>query len=89
MSWSDPIDQGSHLAQVHADAAIAAHAAKMKPEQKQVLVERDGVEVLEWEQLECEDCGLAIEPERLAMARVRCFKCQDAKEKREKQYARR
>lgn len=90
MKFTDPIDQGSHLAQVHIDSALAEHAKKMAPEQKKVWKDDgNGGQVLEWEHLNCIDCDDPIEEKRLENARVRCTRCQTIKEHKEKQYARR
>ena len=90
MRFTDPIDQGSYLAQVHVDNAIAEHAKKLRPEQQKIRkVDEDGHERMEWEHLDCVDCGEPIEPKRLENARIRCVSCQTDKEKKDKVYARR
>lgn len=78
MNFSDPLDQASQHEERFTSSAVAAAMKKSAPEQKQV----DG----KWETTECVDCGEDIEPARLAHARVRCFACQDAKEKRGRMY---
>ena len=89
MKFSDPTDEGSHLALEMTASAVAAQREKARPEQKQVLVKQeDGSEVLAWETEDCVDCGEPIESGRLTLARVRCVSCQRLKEQKEASYAR-
>lgn len=60
-----------------------------KPQQKQVLIDDGkGGQVLAWEHTECVDCDDPLEPERLALASIRCVSCQTIVEEREKKYGR-
>lgn len=68
--FKDPIDQGSYMAEMHNKFSVAAARLKAAPEQDGTVTE-------------CAVCGEDIEPERVVMQRIRCFTCQDAKEKRE------
>lgn len=79
MSFTDPLDQASHLADMHNQRSLEAHRAKAAPEQVQ---RADG----SWPFPECCDCGDEIEPERLQHGRIRCFSCQRLKENRERMY---
>ena len=77
MRHTDPIDEGTETAMKFTDSAIRAHAAKVAPEQKQVLVKgEDGVERLVWEHTDCIDCDNPIEEKRLEWGRIRCCSCQ-------------
>lgn len=90
MSFSDPIDQGAWLAEMHNEASLAKQREKSKPEQHKVLVKQeDGTEVLDWPIKECVDCDEPIEAGRLELARIRCFSCQQALEDKGKLYAKR
>lgn len=81
MKHTDPIDEGTEMALMFTENAIKAHAVKVAPEQRKVL--KEGATQLEWEHLDCVDCGDPIEPERLEWARKRCVCCQSIKEKRD------
>ena len=71
---ADPIDQASNLEILHTDRSIAKARLGAKPEQVCI----NGV----WETESCVDCGDGIEHERLEMGKVRCFSCQDLKERK-------
>ena len=75
--FSDDIDQANELAQRMNDAAVAQAMAKSLPEQIQ---RPDG----SWPVTECDDCGIDIEPGRVALGKVRCLTCQEALEKRQR-----
>ena len=77
----DPIDIGSHNAEVARQRAEFEQRAKAAP--KQVRNE-DGT----WPTTECEDCGEPIGDTRLAMGYVTCIDCARINEHKEKQYAR-
>ena len=85
----DPLDQASQYAEEEVADRIGHYSWLARPEQRQVKVTVDGVEVLRWETEECVDCGYEIEPGRLELAKIRCFICQSAKDKRDKTYGRR
>lgn len=78
MQFSDPIDQGSHLAALHTEEAIKAHARKAAPQQTR---NADGT----WPITVCVTCGEDIEEKRLEAGRIRCVSCQTWLEKEEKQ----
>lgn len=82
MKFSDPVDQGSHLAALHNDSAVEMQRRKAAPQQ---VKNAKG----QWPTTECIDCGEDIEAVRLEMGRIRCFSCQDLLEKVEKQHAKR
>lgn len=88
MKFSDPLDQASHLEQIHNEAAIEEHRRKLAPEQVKQLMIVDGEEVMDWPHKFCinEDCGEPIEPQRLEAGRVRCFSCQSLKEERDAKF---
>lgn len=75
--FSDDVDQANELAQKMNDAAVAQARAKSKPEQVQ---NPDGT----WPVTECIDCGIDIEPGRVALGKVRCLTCQEVLEKRQR-----
>jgi len=75
-NFTEIVDLGNYFADLHNSRAVAAARALSAPEQ---IRREDG----SWPTTECVDCGEDIEPERLAMARVRCFSCQTHKEKKE------
>lgn len=77
--FADPLDQASHLADMANEEAVAETRRRAAPEQVQ---NPDG----SWPSPECCDCGEDIEPARLEMGKIRCFACQDALEKRNKQF---
>lgn len=72
--FSDDIDNANELAQRMNDHAVAQAMANSKPEQVQ---NADG----SWPVTECDDCGIDIEPGRVALGKVRCIACQEALEK--------
>lgn len=72
--FSDDIDKANELAQRMNDHAVAQAMAKSKPEQVQ---NPDG----SWPVTECDDCGIDIEPGRVALGKIRCITCQEALEK--------
>jgi RNA polymerase-binding transcription factor DksA len=75
--YADLIDQANHLAEIHTEYSVDRARQKAAPEQ---TPNEDGT----WPEAECRDCGEPIEPVRLEMGRVRCFQCQEDKEKRAK-----
>ncbi len=77
--FSDDIDQANELAQRMNDHAVAQARAKSKPEQVQG---QDG----SWPVTECDECGLDIEPGRIALGKIRCFTCQSNLEAVAKQW---
>lgn len=85
----DPLDQATQYAEEALAESVDHYSRLAQPEQRQVLVMEDGVEVLQWETEDCVDCGYPIEPGRLELAKVRCFTCQSLKDKRNKTYGRR
>lgn len=79
--FADPLDQAAHLADMANEEAVAETRRRAAPEQ---VRNADG----SWERTECFDCGEDIEPARLDLGKIRCFACQDALEKRSKQFGR-
>ena len=73
---SDPIDQASKLDLMYTAQNLAK--ARLGAQAEQMFL--DG----KWGTETCVDCGEDIEPERLARARIRCFSCQDWKERTER-----
>lgn len=73
---ADPIDRASNLDLLYTEQNIAKARFGAKPEQLCI----DG----KWETETCVDCGEDIEPARLAMGRLRCYGCQDSKERSDK-----
>lgn len=78
--FADPLDNAQHTIEQTTENAVAERRRAAAPEQVQ---NPDG----SWPVTECADCGEDIEEGRLALARIRCFKCQSALEIRRKQYA--
>lgn len=76
----DVIDEANEKAQAFLDAAVEERRRAAAPER---VPDENGVI-----DPDCEDCGEAIEPERLAMGRCRCITCQTELERRNKLYAR-
>lgn len=74
---TDPMEFASELEERERANAIAAHAAKLKPEQV-----RDAAG--NWETEDCIDCGEPIGEARLQMGKVRCIECQEQLEDRRK-----
>jgi RNA polymerase-binding transcription factor DksA len=74
---ADEIDRANHLAELATQDSVAHYRRLAAPEQ-----DPDNLDPY------CADCGDEIEDARLLMFRMRCFGCQSAKEKREKQHAR-
>ncbi len=70
---SDPIDQASNLDLMYTAQNIAK--ARLGAQAEQLC--QDG----RWSTYVCVDCEEDIEPERLAHGRIRCFSCQDFKER--------
>lgn len=70
---SDPLDQASHLADLHNMQSLEMARLKAAPEQVQ---DADG----NWPETECVDCGEDIGEVRLSLGKVRCIGCQEAKE---------
>lgn len=75
--YTDPLDEARHMVDVATAANVRYFAAKAKPEQ---VRNPDGT----WPTTECVDCGEDIEDGRLEMGKVRCFRCQTIKERKEK-----
>lgn len=73
----DVTDNASEQEQKALEVSLAKQLGRSNPEQYQF---QDG----SWPTETCVDCDLPIEPARLAMGRVRCFHCQDAKESRQR-----
>lgn len=78
-NFTEIVDSANYLADLYNSACVAAERAKAAPEQLQL---EDG----SWPSTECVDCGIDIEPGRLALGRVRCIVCQTNKEIKERQY---
>lgn len=78
-SLTDPNEHASVLEQMEREEALRRTSLLAAPEQTQ---DADG----NWEHTECVDCGEDIEPARLNLGKVRCFRCQSALEDRRKQY---
>lgn len=72
---ADILDQADALTQTLRDAGIANVRNALRPQQTQ---NPDGT----WPITECDDCGVDIPAERLAMARIRCTCCEDVREKK-------
>lgn len=66
---ADDLDRASELSQRMTDSSILRVRKLVKVEQIQ---NADGT----WPTCECVDCGDAIPPLRLAMAKIRCVECQ-------------
>lgn len=81
---SDLIDQASQTESRMRENDVALARAKAAPEQ---VPREDKHGVLYWPVTECVDCGSDIPDGRLALAKVRCIVCQEAKEKKNKQHA--
>ena len=73
----DVLDRASALTARLNEAYVEEARHRARPEQKQ---NPDG----SWPQTECEDCANDIEPGRLALGRIRCLGCQEARESRVK-----
>ena len=71
----DVLDRASALTARLNEAYVEEARHRARPEQKQNL---DG----SWPQTECEDCANDIEPGRLALGKIRCLGCQEARESR-------
>ena len=71
----DVIDSACEQEQMATEKLVALQRAKSLPEQYPYP---DG----SWPRALCLDCGDPIEEGRLALGKVRCFACQEAKEKR-------
>lgn len=82
-NFTDVVDSANYLAELHNSTCLAAARAKAAPEQTQL---EDG----SWPTTECIDCGIDIEPARLALGKLRCIACQTHKERKEgRNYGRR
>lgn len=77
----DPIDRAADISEEHNQDCIDAARRAAAPEQ---VRGPDGA----WSVVECVDCGEDIEPLRLEAGRVRCFSCQELKERRNRFYVR-
>ena len=75
--FADQLDTANYYAEQATEKAIAQQRLRAAPQQIQ---NADG----SWPHPECDTCGDDIEPERLAHGMIRCFSCQDAKERKEK-----
>lgn len=75
--FSDDIDKANELAQRMNDHSVALARSKAAPEQ---VRSADGT----WPVTECSDCGIDIEPGRIALGKVRCLTCQEVLEKRQR-----
>ena len=73
----DVLDRASALTSRLVEAYVEEARHRARPEQKQ---NPDG----SWPQTECEDCANDIEPGRLALGKIRCLGCQEARESRRK-----
>ena len=71
----DVLDRASALTARLNEAYVEEARHRARPEQKQ---NPDG----SWPQTECEDCANDIEPGRLALGKIRCLGCQEARESR-------
>lgn len=74
---ADPLDEAAELVNTMTEGAIAAARQANAPE---THPDFDGET--------CVDCGDDIPSERLAMGKVRCVRCQTARERASKQNAR-
>lgn len=79
--FADDLDRAAFVTEKANEEAVAETRRRAAPEQVQ---NADG----SWPHTECVLCGEDIEEARLALGKVRCFGCQDALEKRNKQYGR-
>ena len=71
----DVLDRASALTARLNEAYVEEARHRARPDQKQ---NPDG----SWPQTECEDCANDIEPGRLALGKIRCLGCQEARESR-------
>ena len=69
----DEVDRANDLAERATADSIYQTRRKAAPEQHQ---NEDG----SWPVTECDECGLDIEPGRIAIGKIRCFTCQSALE---------
>lgn len=81
MNFADEIDRAAYITEKANDEAVEATRRLAAPEQ---VRNEDG----SWPRTECTDCGEDIEAVRLELGRIRCFSCQDALEKRNRQFGR-
>ena len=82
MKFSDPIDQGKHLADLHNANSVAEHRRRAAPQQVQ---NKDGT----WPVTQCDACNEPIERPRIEAGRIRCYDCQLAKEEEDATHAKR
>lgn len=75
MKHADILDRANEVAEEWTNEQINGHRWAARPEQVQGA---DG----KWETLDCVDCGELIEDARLLMGKVRCYSCQELKERR-------
>lgn len=73
----DVLDRASALTERLTEAYVDSARRLARPEQVQ---NPDG----SWPQTECEDCGADIELGRLALGKIRCRGCQEARESLQK-----
>ena len=73
----DVLDRASALTERLNEAYVEEARYRARPEQ---VRSPDG----SWPQTECEDCSNDIEPGRLAMGKIRCLGCQEAREHRQR-----
>jgi len=71
----DVLDQAAELTRRLGDEAIQRARRGASPEQYQGP---DG----SWPRTDCADCGDDIEAGRLQLGRIRCFSCQEQRERR-------
>lgn len=77
----DPLDIGSHNAEVARQRAEAEQRLKAAPKQ---VRNPDG----SWPTTECEECGEPIEGGRLDLGFTTCIECARLQERKDKLYAR-
>lgn len=80
-TFPDELDRAAHLTEMQNEAAVEEARWKARPEQER---NPDGT----WPTEVCVDCGDDIEPARLEMGKIRCFRCQSNLERNRKLYVR-
>lgn len=92
----DPIDVGSHLAELERESLLAVQRRKAAPHQvktplldanKEPVLDVNGDYIMVWPTEVCVECGEPIGPGRLANGYHTCISCARASEVRSKQYA--
>lgn len=81
MNNPDPLDQATQHEENQRAISEKAVRARAAPEQVQ---NKDG----SWPVTECIDCGSDIGEGRLELGKVRCIRCQELKDRKDKLYGR-